>query len=145
MRGAADGRYQNVVPGDKFVVCCLLLIGGYLCVAAGPDDGAAKLTPGAGFSLNEVPRGLEPKRPVPEGNPLTEAKVELGRALFFDTILSANRDLSCATCHDPEHGFAQARALPIGNDGQVGRRNVPSHRVSRLTSNLASRPVSSLR
>jgi cytochrome c peroxidase len=44
----------------------------------------------------------------------TPAKVELGRLLFFDPILSATRDVACATCHHPQHGWADARPTPLG-------------------------------
>ena len=52
----------------------------------------------------------------------------LGRALFFDVNLSRNRTQSCATCHDPEYGFADPRgAASIGDDGaSVGDRNAPT-------------------
>jgi cytochrome c peroxidase len=41
-------------------------------------------------------------------------KVELGRQLFFDKILSGNRNISCATCHHPKHGSSDGLALPFG-------------------------------
>ena len=57
----------------------------------------------------------------------------LGRALFFDTRLSARGTQSCATCHDPAHAFADARdngtagAVSLGDDGSsLGTRNAPS-------------------
>jgi cytochrome c peroxidase len=53
-----------------------------------------------------------------DGSP-SEAKVELGRALFFDKILSGNRNISCATCHHPTLGTGDALALPLG-EGPAG-------------------------
>jgi len=52
----------------------------------------------------------------------------LGEHLFFDVNLSANRTQSCATCHDPERGFADPRGMAsIGDDGEsLGDRNAPS-------------------
>ncbi|MDP1587616.1 MAG: cytochrome-c peroxidase [Prosthecobacter sp.] len=44
----------------------------------------------------------------------TPAKVEIGRLLFFDPLLSATRDVACATCHHPQHGWADARPTPLG-------------------------------
>jgi cytochrome c peroxidase len=44
----------------------------------------------------------------------TPAKVELGRLLFFDPILSATRYVACATCHHPKFGWADARPTPLG-------------------------------
>ena len=59
-----------------------------------------------------------PKHPQdPATNPSTPAKIELGRLLFFDPILSSSRDVSCATCHHPQFGWGDGRATPIGVGG----------------------------
>lgn len=58
--------------------------------------------------------------------PLTEAKVSLGRRLFFDPILSKDRTVSCASCHQPNHGLASPDPLAVGIGGKQGRRNAPS-------------------
>ena len=52
--------------------------------------------------------------------------VALGKTLFFSTALSANRDIACATCHDPAHAYADGRVVAKGNHGQLGQRNTPS-------------------
>ena len=54
----------------------------------------------------------------PIDNPTTEAKINLGRALFWDPILSGEKDVSCATCHHPSHGYADGLDLSIGVGGQ---------------------------
>lgn len=54
----------------------------------------------------------------PANNPLTKEKVELGRLLFYDPILSGNKDVSCASCHHPEFGYAENIELSIGVGGQ---------------------------
>lgn len=54
----------------------------------------------------------------PKDNPITETKVELGRLLFYDPILSGDKDIACATCHHPENGYAEFRDLSIGTNGQ---------------------------
>ena len=59
---------------------------------------------------------------------------ELGKALFFDPILSKNRTISCSSCHNPRFAFADSVAVSKGNAGQAGRRNVPS------AMNMAERP-----
>jgi cytochrome c peroxidase len=69
---------------------------------------------------------LEPIRPVPADNPLTVAKVQLGRRLFFDPVLSADRTISCASCHDPARGLADAERTSQGIGGKRGSRNAPS-------------------
>src|SRR5262249_39373064 len=60
---------------------------------------------------------------VPADNPLSAEKVELGRLLFFDPRLSRDGTVSCATCHDPKHGFADPRRVSVGVGGARGRRN----------------------
>jgi len=63
---------------------------------------------------------------VPADNPPTDEKAALGKRLFFDTILSNDRTVSCATCHDPERAFADTRALAVGIGGRVGKRHSPA-------------------
>jgi cytochrome c peroxidase len=54
------------------------------------------------------------------------ARVELGRRLFFDKLLSSDRTLSCASCHNPEHAFADTVAFSVGVGGAKGERNTPT-------------------
>jgi len=58
-------------------------------------------------------------------NPLTRAKVELGRQLYFDTRLSADSTVSCASCHDPSMAYTAHTKTGIGIRGQAGGRNSP--------------------
>lgn len=79
--------------------------------------------------------------PTPADNPGTPAKLALGRALFWDPVLSAGRGVSCASCHHPASGYADALDLAVGVNGQglgsarhfrapntipFGRRNTPT-------------------
>lgn len=74
----------------------------------------------------EPPLGLPPV-PVPADNPLTRAKIELGRKLFFDRRLSINDTLSCAACHIPEQGFTNNELrTPVGVEGRSVLRNSPT-------------------
>ena len=54
----------------------------------------------------------------PSNNPVYSSKVELGRLLFFDPILSGDKDVACATCHHPDHGYAEFRDISIGVNGK---------------------------
>ncbi len=63
---------------------------------------------------------------IPEDNPLTRAKIELGRQLYFDRRLSKNSEVSCADCHHPESGWARETQFGVGVDGQLGNRNSPT-------------------
>ena len=62
---------------------------------------------------------------VPEDNPLTRAKIELGRQLYFDPRLSADGTVSCASCHHPDSGYGKATQFGVGIRGQTGNRNSP--------------------
>ncbi len=73
----------------------------------------------------DIPLGL-PELMVPNSNPLTAEKIELGRKLFFDKNLSLDRTMSCATCHDPEKGWSNDSQFAIGVTGDAGARNVPT-------------------
>jgi cytochrome c peroxidase len=77
------------------------------------------------ISLDDLPLGLTP-RPPSKDNPLTAARVALGRRLFFDPILSADGTVACASCHRPDHGFASAEAKPRGIRGQQTTRRAPT-------------------
>lgn len=67
--------------------------------------------------------GLLPAVPVPPDNPQCDGKISLGAQLYFDSRLSADNSISCATCHDPATGWANHGATDTGIGGQVGNRN----------------------
>ena len=78
-----------------------------------------------------------PRPVVPKDNPMNVAKVELGRWLFYDTRLSGNKTMSCATCHLQQLAFTDGRPHSIGSTGEVHPRSamtlVNSAYASRLT------------
>jgi cytochrome c peroxidase len=63
---------------------------------------------------------------VPVDNPLSDAKVALGKALYFDARLSADHTVSCATCHNPKKGWTDQAPVSTGIRGQKGDRSAPS-------------------
>jgi cytochrome c peroxidase len=73
-----------------------------------------------------VPLGLDLYTRVPADNTLTAERVELGRALFFDSSLSASGTVSCSSCHRPEHAFSDTLSVSPGVYGRTGSRNAPS-------------------
>ncbi len=87
----------------------------------------ALLVPGCGHdgrfdeTLTQSPAlalgGTENPVVAPAANPSTDAKVALGRDLFWDPILSGNRDVACASCHHPALGYADGRRTSIGTGG----------------------------
>ncbi len=72
-----------------------------------------------------LPKGF-PKPFVPADNPMTAAKVELGRYLFYDTRMSVNGKSSCATCHKQELAFTDGLAVAEGATGELHTRSAMS-------------------
>ena len=73
----------------------------------------------------DLPEGF-PVPIVPEDNPMTVEKVELGRFLFYDTRLSGNGTQSCASCHLQEMAFAEDLVVSEGSTGELTPRNSPT-------------------
>jgi len=67
-----------------------------------------------------------PKPQVPVDNTMTNDKVKLGRFLFYDKNLSANKSQSCASCHQQSLAFAESLKTSVGSTGEVIRRNSPA-------------------
>jgi cytochrome c peroxidase len=80
----------------------------------------------AAWRLWPQPLPRLPAPPHPPGNPASPARVALGRMLFFDPVLSGDQRMSCATCHDPAHGFMDPRGFSIGSDGKPRPRRTPT-------------------
>lgn len=76
-------------------------------------------------AVSKAPLGLGPV-PVPADNRPSASKIKLGKLLFFDTRLSRDGTISCATCHDPKTGWAEHRETSMGINRQVGGRNAPT-------------------
>lgn len=91
-----------------------------LLAACGGDE---MLSPGLQADWNwNVPEGFPVPR-VPSDNPMSEAKVSLGRHLFYDKRLSGNQTQSCASCHRQEAAFTDGRATGLGSTGEAHPRN----------------------
>jgi cytochrome c peroxidase len=83
---------------------------------------AAAQTSASEFFASRLPRWF-PVPKVPVDNPLTDAKVELGRFLFYDGQLSGNGTISCATCHQQALAFTDGLARAVGSTGSVHPRS----------------------
>lgn len=83
------------------------------------------LAVGAPGVLAADPRPLAPlpEVPVPTDNPMSAAKVELGKLLFFDPKITGDASLSCADCHDPKQGWGFGDPISRGYPGTVHWRN----------------------
>lgn len=74
-----------------------------------------------------LPAGLDRDAyAVPEDNPVTPAKVELGKLLYFDARVSMDDTISCASCHHPQKGWADDKPTSLGVNGKTGNRNSPT-------------------
>ena len=92
-------------------VCGLFALGGTQVWAEGDPDVDPALAP--------LPMPI----PAPPDNPITEAKVELGKLLFFDPKLTGDASLSCGDCHDPKQGWGFNDPISRGYPGTVHWRN----------------------
>lgn len=63
---------------------------------------------------------------IPADNPTTHAGVKLGRMLFYEAALSKSNTISCATCHQQQHGFTDGKKFSTGVDGTMQKRNTMS-------------------
>src|SRR5918997_1123562 len=84
--------------------------------------------PGLDWGHAGVPTeiGPLPPLPVPEDNPMTPEKVELGKRLFFDPNLSGDGSLACASCHLPDQGWTTNTPLSPAYPMNMERRNSPT-------------------
>lgn len=69
-----------------------------------------------------LPKGF-PIPQVPSNNLMTKEKVDLGRYLFYDTLLSVNNSISCSTCHEQKKAFSDGNIVPVGVTGIKHPRN----------------------
>ncbi|WP_240623398.1 cytochrome-c peroxidase [Brumimicrobium aurantiacum] len=69
----------------------------------------------------EIPSHF-PAMPIPEDNPMSVEGVELGRKLFYDTRLSLDNSISCASCHNQTSGFSDNAQFSTGVNGATGNR-----------------------
>jgi len=94
-----------------------------MIAACHPRDAAVPASSRTDTVSSEVEGSRWPVLLVPADNPMSPAKVELGRRLFYDPRLSGNGAFTCASCHRQDKAFADARNLPIGSTGQLHPRN----------------------
>lgn len=88
------------------------------CAVALPLSGGAAPRTGLQMAFPEMPR--------PAGAVGSPARIELGRLLYFDPVLSGDNTVACASCHHPAHGFTDNRSVSKGIGGQLGGRSAPT-------------------
>lgn len=103
----------------------LLCLAGLVACSGGDSAAADPAPPAAPAAWSwQLPAGFAPPL-VPADNPMSAAKVELGRHLFHDARLSGNGTQSCASCHTAERAFGDSRSVARGSTGQNHPRNAP--------------------
>jgi len=116
-----------IVPPTRTLAAAVLLA---LLAAQGaraPVLPADELPAGLPRAAGEpLPLGLPEALPIPDDNPFSAAKLSLGRRLFFDPILSRDRSVSCASCHQPARGFTSGERFSLGVAGRRTSRNAPT-------------------
>lgn len=92
-------------------------------LGVGCGDAPPEPSPGPAYDWKLPPGFPEPF--VPEDNPMTAEKVELGRHLFYDVRLSGNGTQACASCHEQARAFSDGKRTPVGSTGHAVPRNAP--------------------
>ena len=98
---------HTVVPALAVLVGALALSG---CVSPEEEGPLAPPTP---WAVEAFPQVV-----APPDNPTTEARVELGRMLFYDPLLSSDREVACATCHSEIWGMSDGLPVSVGIEGE---------------------------
>jgi cytochrome c peroxidase len=126
---------------SPFVVLSALAVFGcaIFSIPAGGDDGVVPLAPHEAPPLPKPGPLAQPRLNdqigfpaaltvsiIPPDSPITPDATALGEKLFFESRLSADGSVACATCHDPARAFTDGRATSIGIQGRVGQRNSPT-------------------
>jgi cytochrome c peroxidase len=106
-------------------LCCSVRLAGYsvAVLALGLSVASADTDYG---DYRDFFEPLPAMPPIPSHNSMTQARVELGRMLFFEPRISASGVISCATCHNPALGYTDRIPRAVGHDGQIGERNTPT-------------------
>ena len=108
---------------------CSVVFGlGGLLMVVGAARGQNPAVPPHDVEFRDLPAflGPLPPAPSPKDNPTTDAKIELGRMLYFDPRLSGNGSVSCASCHNPALGFGDGLPRGLGVNGTVLGRSSPT-------------------
>jgi cytochrome c peroxidase len=102
-----------------------LLLAGWGLIRASSDEKTPPITVVNGQQLGPLRLGPLPPVIHPPGNPPSSLKVHLGKMLYFDTRLSADSTVSCASCHNPALGWSDEGPTSKGIRGQLGGRRSP--------------------
>jgi cytochrome c peroxidase len=128
MIGVTRGFWRGVL-GYECVLAGMALFGFLLVNTAMPCEGVRASTPQPAISTEAEEFHWDkpdwaPTPVVPAENPMSMAKVQLGRALFYERRLSLDGSLSCGSCHRQARAFSDGQRVHRGVNGELGFRNV---------------------
>lgn len=106
------------------MIACILVAGFLITQACKQPDERNRSPKEAPTDLGEI-GALPELYKSPADNPTTTEKIELGRLLFYDPVLSGKKDISCASCHHPEFGYSESIQVSIGVNGHgLGEKRI---------------------
>jgi cytochrome c peroxidase len=130
---------RNLSIGAGCIAALSLLTGAHPAASTADTHGAmamdaqqARLQALTAHAAAGIPPGIDPLAwstiylPIEPDNQASPERIALGRQLYFETRLSGDGTLACATCHDASRGFTDHRNVAEGIRGQLGRRNSPT-------------------
>lgn len=109
--------------GSRFFALFFIAAGLFLSCTVEPD--ITEEEAGNAVITLVVPKGF-PYPVIPADNLPTQNRIDLGKKLFFDPVLSRDSTVSCGSCHHPELYFTDGLALSLGIDSNHALRNAPS-------------------
>lgn len=115
-------RRNKITVHPSVLAACLILVANIFVL---PKATLAIEPPVEKSNVVEIPFGLK-ELPKSKDNEITSEKIELGKQLYFDTRLSGDNSMSCASCHDPKKGWSNGEATAEGFDKQRGNRSAPT-------------------
>jgi cytochrome c peroxidase len=110
---------------QKLLICLVALMVVNSLAISGQDSAVKPVTTVNVHMLGPQKLGNLPPVVIPPDNPQTSLKILLGKQLYFDTRLSRDNTISCATCHNPAMGWSDAGPTSTGINGQKGGRRAP--------------------
>ena len=118
-------KFSYIIPGSIFllIIFFLLIPSKTIDSGKGMNYKTDLIISQSENYFNSILNSNNLKRPFPsmvnrEDNPDNPEKIELGKLLFFDPLLSGDNSVSCAHCHHPDLGFSDNRGLSMGRDGK---------------------------
>ncbi len=108
--------FQRLIPFSKHITCYFWRQVLFIFLVSFPG-----ISPANAITFEPVP-------PIdqPLDNPSSEAKYNLGKKLFFDTVLSGDNSMSCSSCHQPELGWTDGKRKALGFKQRELDRNTPT-------------------